>query len=358
MSSDSGSILWHEPGIQHESIATTSESFQELALPNDVATMQVEWAQACKEEQYLRAHQCGFKTSPRYSAGVPDTEPVHHAGPSWPHPAQGMSTALEMDHTGYAYATAASALLSPVSDLDATMTLSDGSDLEASSPASNETMCASGSSRSASSRVLGKRKAWQTEDSSLDLSLPPCKRRGFHHDDDDDDDDIKEGKFGAYRLANASAVVMTMPIHDLKPVDICNCRTHDANGNLLKTRRFGAIELDDSYPKRRVTVGKGLPTGMTCVQACNWGHQPCGLFIEINKVHVMQHLFFLAWHQTQRKDTLQIRELPKASKDDEFGPSYRESPLHYSPQMRLLRQAEIKDRFFGMASEVMQSLPC
>jgi hypothetical protein len=244
------------------------------------------------------------------------------------------------------------------------MTLSDGSDLKASSPASNETMRASGSSRvlrprptvesedssSGSSRVLGKRKAWQTEDSSSDSSLPPCKRRGFHHDDDDDDDDcddddddeIKQGKFGAYRLANASAVVMTMPIHDPKPVDIRNRRTHDANGNLLKTRRFGAMELDDSYPKRRVTVGKGLPTGMTCVQACNWGDQPCGLFIEINKVRVTQHLFF--WHgvKPEEKTLCKFEDCPKPAKMMSLGRHIEN--LHYTTALECAYCAKRRSR--------------
>jgi hypothetical protein len=69
-----------------------------------------------------------------------------------------------MDRTGYAYATTANTLLPPTLDPDATMTLSDGSDLEATSPASNETMCASGSTH-----MLRKRKPRPTvesEDSS------------------------------------------------------------------------------------------------------------------------------------------------------------------------------------------------
>jgi hypothetical protein len=50
---------------------------------------------------------------------------------------------------------------------------------------------------------------------------------------DDDKDEIKEGKFGAYTLANASAIVMAVPVHDPKLVDISNRRTHDSYGNTL-----------------------------------------------------------------------------------------------------------------------------
>ncbi|KIK33780.1 hypothetical protein CY34DRAFT_18157 [Suillus luteus UH-Slu-Lm8-n1] len=199
MRSNSGSIL---RGMQHESIATTSESFQESAHPDDVAAMLTEWAQACKEDQYIRAHQWSpaalqhlqdtqpvFPIPNQFTAPVPslpqypqmDTSQYHSTleGPSWSHPAQGTSTASEMDHSGYA--TSANALLSPASDPDATMTLSDGDDLEASSPASNETMHASGSSRvlrprptvesensssAGSSRVLRPRPAVKSENSS------------------------------------------------------------------------------------------------------------------------------------------------------------------------------------------------
>jgi hypothetical protein len=53
------------------------------------------------------------------------------------------------------------------------------------------------------------------------------------------DDEIKEGKFGDNTLANTSAVVTAMPVHDPKPVDISNRRTRGAYGNPLRTRRFG-----------------------------------------------------------------------------------------------------------------------
>lgn len=136
------------------------------------------------------------------------------------------------------------------------------------------------------------------EDGSLSLSLAPTtrKRRCL----DDDGDEIKEGKFGIYRLADASAVVMAMPIHDPQPVDISNRRTHDARGNLLRTRRFGAMELDDSHPTRSVKITNELPAGMTCVRACGWTDQPCGLFVEMNKFRVADHL--LRWHDVKSKD--------------------------------------------------------
>jgi hypothetical protein len=136
----------------------------------------------------------------------------------------------------------------------------------------------------------------------------------MHQYDDDDEIKIKPGKFGPYRLANASAAIMAMPMHDPKPVDTRNRRTRDANGNLLKTRRFGAMELDDSYSKRSVTIGNGLPTGMTCVRACSWGDQPCGLFVETNKTRISHHLFL--WHgvKPDKKTHCKFEDCPKPEK--------------------------------------------
>jgi hypothetical protein len=257
----------------------------------------------------------------------------------------GMSIPSATEHTGYA--TIANTFLPSASDSDAAMDLSDGSSLEPSSSASNGTVCAkrpkrrrtiacedtslgstrvlrkrktpptvesedtsSGSTRvlrkrktpptvesedtsSGSTRVLRKRKTPPTvesEETSSGSFLPQRKRRCL----DDSEDEIKEGKFGAYTLANASSVVMAMPVHDPKPVDISNRRTHDAFGNPLRTRRFGAMELDDSYSKRSVKIANGLPAEMTVVRACGWGDKPCGLFLEMNKSRVAYHLFL--WH--------------------------------------------------------------
>jgi hypothetical protein len=128
---------------------------------------------------------------------------------------------------------------------------------------------------------------------------------------DDDADEIKEGKFGPYTLADANAVVMAMPAHDPKPVDISSRRTHDADGNLLRTRRFGAMELDDSYGKRTVKIANGLPAGMTCVRPCDWDKDPCGLFVEMNKDRVSTHLLF--WHgvKSGSKTPCKFQDCPK-----------------------------------------------
>ncbi|KAG2055214.1 hypothetical protein BDR06DRAFT_1007122 [Suillus hirtellus] len=82
---------------------------------------------------------------------------------------------------------------------------------------------------------------------------------------DDDDKEIREGKFGFYRLADATAVIMSMPVHNPKPVDTSSHRAHDFHGNVLRTRTFRVMELDDSYTKRSITIRTELPAGMTCV---------------------------------------------------------------------------------------------
>ncbi|KAG2036858.1 hypothetical protein BDR03DRAFT_1092181 [Suillus americanus] len=203
------------------------------------------------------------------------------------------------EHTGYAYPGATTdtmmdteTLLPSVSDTDATIYLNDDDSLEPSSSAPDGTACTK----------LPKRKTRHTiksEDDSSGSSLAQTtrKRRCL----DDDEDEVKEGKFGAYRLADASAVVMAMPVHDPKPVDISSRRTHGARGNLLRTRRFGAMELDDSYSKRSAKITNELPAEMTCVRACDWTDQPCGLFVEMNKNRVAHHL--LHWHGVKSADT-------------------------------------------------------
>ncbi|KAG1773499.1 hypothetical protein EDD22DRAFT_841901 [Suillus occidentalis] len=203
----SGSIHRHETRMQHESIATTLESFQEFAHPNDVAAMQAESPAALKHLQDTQPVFLTLNHGPKWTQANtilywkaphgPTLHKEHLPPPKWIIPAT-HTLLLPMP------------FLLPVSDPDAIMTLSDGSNLEASFSTSNETMHAL-----CSSCVLGKHKAWQTKDSSSDSPLLPCKCRGFHQDDNDE---IKEGKFVVYRLANISAMVMT--IHNPKLVDI------------------------------------------------------------------------------------------------------------------------------------------
>ncbi|KAG1899432.1 uncharacterized protein F5891DRAFT_1039578 [Suillus fuscotomentosus] len=183
--------------------------------------------------------------------------------------------------------------LPSASDSDATMYLSDDNSLEPSSSAPNGQMCAKRLKRKTRHTVKS-----EEDGSSSSPALTTRKRRCL---DDDDEEEIREGKFGFYRLADATAVVMGMPVHDPKPVDISSRRTHDAHGNLLRTRRFGAMELDDSYSKRTVKITNELPAGMTCVRACGWTDQPCGLFVEMNKARVAHHL--LHWHGVKSTDT-------------------------------------------------------
>ncbi|KAG2357416.1 hypothetical protein BDR07DRAFT_1380146 [Suillus spraguei] len=210
-----------------------------------------------------------------------------------------MSIPSATEYTGYTYP---GAIVDTMTNVDtflpfasgshATMNLSDGDNLEPSSSAPDMTPCAKPLKRKASYTFI-------YEDGSLSSSPAPTtrKRRCL----DDEEDEIREGKFGAYRLADANAVVMAVPVHDPQPVDISSRRTHDAHGNLLRTRRFGAMELDDSYSKRSVNITNELPAGMTCVQACSWTDQPCGLFVEMHKVRVANHLWH--WHGVKPKTT-------------------------------------------------------
>ncbi|KAG1862514.1 hypothetical protein DFJ58DRAFT_231337 [Suillus subalutaceus] len=173
---------------------------------------------------------------------------------------------------------------------DTTKYLSGGSSLKPSAPVG--TACAK-------PPKCKTRHTVKSEGDSLSSSLaPPTRKRRCL---DDDKDEIREGKFGVYRLADASAVVMAVPVHDPKPVDVSRRRTHDACSNLLRTRSFGAMELDDSYPNRSVKITNELPAEMTCVRACGWTDQPCGLFVEMNKARIAHHL--LHWHGVKSKDT-------------------------------------------------------
>ncbi|KAG1780101.1 hypothetical protein EV702DRAFT_1084738 [Suillus placidus] len=109
------------------------------------------------------------------------------------------------------------------------------------------------------------------------------------------------GKYSPYTLANASAAVMVMPVHDPKPVDISKRKTLDPHGNPLRTRRFGVMELDDSYPSTPDNLMnlKGLSPELTCVRSCDWTDQPCGLFIEMDKTSIDGHLWY--WHGLKTK---------------------------------------------------------
>ncbi|KAG2148180.1 uncharacterized protein EDB93DRAFT_1250248 [Suillus bovinus] len=125
-------------------------------------------------------------------------------------------------------------------------------------------------------------------------------------------DDCTPGKFGPYTPADASATIMTKPIHDPKPVDISSRRTHDPNGNPLRTRRFGAMELDDTYPDGSGNVPDRHSPQLICVRSCDWTDQPCGLFIEMDKARIEHHLWF--WHGVEAKKPTpcQFKDCPDA----------------------------------------------
>ncbi|KAG2109060.1 uncharacterized protein F5147DRAFT_799130 [Suillus discolor] len=143
-----------------------------------------------------------------------------------------------------------------------------------------------------------KRKTRQTSnlEDGLSSSVPPTTRKRRRPNVADD---YRPGKFGPYMLADASATIMTMPVHDPKPVNISSRRTHDPNGNSLRTRRFGAMELDDTYPDASGNVHDHHWPQLTCVRSCDWTDQPCGLFIEVDKIRIEDHLWF--WHGVEAK---------------------------------------------------------
>ncbi|KAG1847469.1 hypothetical protein C8R48DRAFT_417110 [Suillus tomentosus] len=216
---------------------------------------------------------------PQFSAIVPAPPQGHalahhrcHPAPSYPY--QQHSTIAGPSNANYPIATSPKGQYAPL------QTESSGSsNVAPTSFALDET--ASTSPR--------KRKTFLTSD-GLSLSITPSmhKRRRPNTTDD-----YGPGKFGLYTLADASATIMTMPVHDPKPVDIRSRRTHDPNGNPLRTRRFGVMELDDTYPEESGNASDYSPQ-LTCVRSCAWIDQPCGLFIEVDKIRIDDHLWF--WH--------------------------------------------------------------
>ncbi|KAG2038122.1 hypothetical protein BDR03DRAFT_1010060 [Suillus americanus] len=103
-----------------------------------------------------------------------------------------------------------------------------------------------------------------------------------------------KGIFGEYVLADASATVMVKPLIDHYPIDVSGRRTQGGGDMALQTRKYGVMEIDDSHRARSATVAKDLPAGLTCVRACEWTDQPCGLYLEVSKERVKDHL--LHWH--------------------------------------------------------------
>ncbi|KAG2053924.1 hypothetical protein BDR06DRAFT_1021209 [Suillus hirtellus] len=175
-----------------------------------------------------------------------------------------------------------------------------------------------------------KRKTRQTSDDLSSFVAPSMRKRRRPNAADD----YRPGKFGPYTLANTSATIMTMAVHDPKPVGTSSRRTHDPNGNPLRMRRFRS----------------------TCVRSCDWTDQLFGLFIEVDKIRIEDRLWF--WHGVEAKRALPIRGLSGRRDDDVFEPSHRRGPLLYVLSMPILQEAVVEDRFFGSASEGMQIIAC
>ncbi|KAG1829969.1 hypothetical protein EV424DRAFT_1583901 [Suillus variegatus] len=95
-----------------------------------------------------------------------------------------------------------------------------------------------------------KRKTRQTSD-DLSSSVAPSMRKRRRPNAADD---YRPGKFSPYTLANTSVTIMTMAVHDPKPVDTSSRGTHDPNGNSLRMRRFGVMELDPMHPETFLTT--------------------------------------------------------------------------------------------------------
>ncbi|KAG1866871.1 hypothetical protein F4604DRAFT_1682698 [Suillus subluteus] len=92
----------------------------------------------------------------------------------------------------------------------------------------------------------------------------------------------RKGEVWSVHASGCQSIAMAMLIHDPKLVDISGRRTHDAY-DVLRTRRFGVMEIDDSYLDTSVQMTKDLSVGLTCVRSCDWTNHPCELFEEMSR---------------------------------------------------------------------------
>ncbi|KAG1795692.1 uncharacterized protein HD556DRAFT_1235368 [Suillus plorans] len=65
------------------------------------------------------------------------------------------------------------------------------------------------------------------------------------------------------------------------------------------------MELDDTYPDASGNVPAHHSPQLTCVRSCDWTDQPCGLFIEVDKIRIEDHLWF--WHGIEAKKATPCR---------------------------------------------------
>ncbi|KAG2148174.1 uncharacterized protein EDB93DRAFT_1328312 [Suillus bovinus] len=196
------------------------------------------------------------------------------------------------------------------------------SSMEPSSSALNKTASARPRKRKA-------RQTFECEDGASSSIAPTSRKRKRRNITDD----CKSGNFGPYMSADASATVMVMPVHDPMPVDISSRRTHDPDGNPLQTSRFGVMEVDNHCADGSDKVTKDLSPELTCVRSCDWTDQPCGLFVEVNKTRIEEHLWF--WHGVKVKnsksacqfgdcsDTQEIKNLGRHIEGVHFNMSYQ-----------------------------------
>ena len=141
-------------------------------------------------------------------------------------------------------------------------------------------------------------------------------------------------EFGAYAQVDANATVMPKPLSDHHPVDICD--VDGAGAGRLRTRKYGAMEIDDSYGNRSARISKELPNHLTCVRACQWTDNPCGLYIEVCKDRISDHL--LKWHgvpqdvqtpcEFQGCDGKSLKTMGRHIETVHFGTSWQCSSCH------------------------------
>ncbi|KAG1842025.1 hypothetical protein DFJ58DRAFT_844817 [Suillus subalutaceus] len=238
------------PGAYH---TQPSAAPQGPALPQyEYHPGDVYYSQPSAEVQApLQGHawpQHGYHPAPSY----PYQQPQTVAGPYYPY--QQPQTIAGPSNTYYPTATFPQG---QVEDAPLQTVSSAGSSVKPSSSALDETA-------SAKPRKRKSRETFIFVDCSSSSYVPPTTHKRRRQNGKDHG--ISQGKFGPYTLADASATIMVMPVHDPKPVDISSRRTHDPHGNPLRTRRFGVMELDDSYP----SMSDNVTTEPSSELICRW----------------------------------------------------------------------------------------
>ncbi|KAG1775824.1 hypothetical protein EV702DRAFT_1199042 [Suillus placidus] len=195
-------------------------------------------AQMTQNDESLTPQQDVFTRCPRYPDVVsnieclrlqlPDLVPYPSIDPQY-YSMQPSPTTMATEYTAHPY---------PDATMDMMMVLN-----TPSSYASDSDRSSSSTPDKTTHPKCKVRQDSEAVDRSSSLALPPTTSKRRHIDNEK----IGEGTFSAYTSANASATVMPVPHFNPKPVDISGRRTHDDNSEVLRTRKYGVMELDDSY---------------------------------------------------------------------------------------------------------------